>query len=383
MDESFWESYRSYFPHLPSLRYFNHAAVSPVPLPAREAVEAYLRERSLDNIESWPEMLEQKQHFKEQVGRLIHARPENLAVSSGTALGLNCLAQGLDWQPGDRILLNNFEFPSNVYPFLNLQRRGVEVDFAEHRDGRILVEDLEAKVAPQTRLLSISFVEFLNGFRPDLAAVRDLCRRHDLIFCVDAIQGLGVVPLDVQELDIDFLACGGHKWLMWPLGAAFFYVSPRIWERLHPMAPGWLSVEDPWNFFDYRLDFLPTAERFETGNFNLAGVVGANASLKMFLEIGAERIYRRILHSTDYLVRQLQESGYELFTCTEPATRSGIVTFRHPRAGELHQYLNKERIHVSLRSGLIRVSPHFYNNSEDIDRLLERIHAFDHSKART
>ncbi|NIV72411.1 MAG: aminotransferase class V-fold PLP-dependent enzyme, partial [Calditrichae bacterium] len=170
------------------------------------ATQRLIEDRSLRNIAYWPDLMDAKHRFKELTGKLINSAAENIAVTSSTSMGLNWLAQGLEWHPGDRILLNNFEFPANVYPFLNLQRSGVQVDFVEHREGIIRVEDLAAKIRPETRLLSISFVEFLNGYRNDLKQIGELCAQNDIIFCVDSIQGIGALQLDVQELNIDFVA---------------------------------------------------------------------------------------------------------------------------------------------------------------------------------
>ncbi len=372
-----WDAYRKLFPHTEQLIYFNHAAVSPLHRRSMDAIRAFQRERSLHNIEYFPDILEEKQRFKELLGKLIHAPADYIAITENTSMGLNWLARGISWKSGDRIILNNFEFPANVYPFLQLQEQGVRIDFVAHRDGRIVPDDIAAMIRPETRLISISFVEFLNGYRNDLAAISRLCQKHNIMFCVDAIQGLGALQIDVQELAIDFLACGGHKWLMFPLGTAFFYVAPQIFDRLSPMAVGWLSVENSWDFFNYELNLLPTAARFETGAFNIAGVIGAKATLQMFLEIGTQHIEHRILANTDYLIKNLQEGGYELFTAIEQPHRSGIVTFYHSRAEELAGYLKQNRIIVSLREGMIRVSPHFYNTVEEIDTLMEFLKRFD------
>ncbi|RMG64486.1 MAG: aminotransferase class V-fold PLP-dependent enzyme [Calditrichaeota bacterium] len=369
--------FADYFPHSSEQTYLNHAAVSPLPRPTVEALRWYLDQRSGQNIEFWPQALEVRQQFKMKVAALINARPEDIAWTPNTSSGLNILANGLSWQPGDRILLNSMEFPANVYPFLNLERLGVAVDFVVPREGRLLLEDFEHAITPRTRLLSISFVQFLNGFRSDLKALAELCHRHGLIFCVDAIQGLGALQMDVQAMGIDFLACSGHKWLMWPLGTGFVYIAPHLLERLHPAVVGWFSVQGSERFLDYRLEFLPHAGRFETGTFNTAGLVGANASLDMMLEIGPQAIEQRVLHLSSLLIDACRRIGLELFTVPDLQHRSGIVTFRHPRAGELFEALARERIHVSLREGMIRVAPHFYNTEADIQRLMEAVNRFN------
>ncbi len=375
-----WQTYRNLFPHLPEQIYLNHAGIAPLNTRAKEAIENLLQFRNKKDIEFWPAALEEKKHLKELIGKLINAPAANLALVPNTSAGLNILSLGLDWHSGDRVLLNNFEFPSNVIPFRGLKRLGVELDFVEHRQGTISLEDLEAKIHPRTRVLSISFVEFLNGFRNDLRAIGELCRRHNIIFSVDAIQGLGALQLDVQDMQIDFLSTSGHKWLMWPAGLGFVYISPRIFDQLYPTMAGWLSVKTPYDFFNYFQEFAPDANRFETGTFNTIGIIGAKATLKMMLEIGPANIEEKVLQNTDYLINRLQEAGYRLFTDPSPEYRSGIVTFFHPRAEEVVKYLKERRITVSLREGKIRVSPHFYNNQDDLDVFLNALFEFDKNR---
>ncbi|GAB4370808.1 MAG: aminotransferase class V-fold PLP-dependent enzyme [Calditrichia bacterium] len=372
-----WSKYRRYYPHISDQIYLNHAAIAPMNTLAREALLEFFELRTHKNIEFWPEALERKQEFLQLIGTLIHAPAENLALVPNTSSGLNILALGLDWQPGDHILLNDFEFPSNVIPFLNLQRLGVKIDFAHHNEGKIEIEELRKKIHPRTRLLSISFVEFLNGFRNDMKAIAQLCREHHIIFSVDAIQGVGALQMDVQEMGIDFLATGGHKWLMWPAGLGFIFISPRIFSQIYPVQAGWMSLETPWDFFNYHQKFAPTAQRFETGVFNTTGIIAATATLKMMLEIGTEQIQTKILQNTDYLIRKLQEANYRLYSDIRPAHRSGIVSFFHPEAEALFEYLKKNRITVSLREGKIRLSPHFYNNTEDFDHFFRILNRFD------
>lgn len=372
-----WQRYRNKFPHVGQQVYLNHASIGPMFSGAVDAVQEYLCERSAGHIEYWPTALEKKQEFKELVGKLINADASQIAVTECTSTGLSWLARGINWQPGDRILLNNYEFPSNVYPFAALRQEGVEIDYVQHRDGRIELLDILENIHPKTRLLSISFVEFLNGYRNDLEKIGRICREHDILFSVDGIQGLGALPIDVDAMGIDFLASGGQKWLMWPLGTAFFYVAPRIFDELRPMASGWLSVQDPWEFFEYDLNYQPTAERFEPGMFNVGGVVGAIESLKMMLDIGIENIERRILEHSLYLSERLNAEGYRLATVDEPQHLSGIVSVYHDRPDDLFAYLQEKKIQVSLRNGLIRIAPHFYNTRSEIEQFFECLHKFD------
>lgn len=372
-----WNKYRGEFPHLQNRIYLNHAAISPQNLRAKAAMENFWKDRLENNIGFWPDAIDRKDELKEKISRLINAGQEQIALVANTSAGLNILAGGLKWRRGDRILLNDFEFPSNVIPFLNLQRLGVQVDFVRHRNGEIRVEDILQKIKPRTRLISISFVEFLNGFRNDLKTIGEICRERGIIFSVDAIQGLGALKLDVENFQIDFLSSGGHKWLMWPAGLGFVYISSRIFDHVYPAQAGWLSVKTPWNFFDYRQGFAPGARRFECGTFNTGAIISANATLEMMLEIGPEEIEKKILENTDLLMRELSNMGFELFSPLENQHRSGIVTFFHPDAENLANYLKQNRVTISLREGGIRVSPHFYNNETDLESFLENLSQFD------
>ncbi|OPX34558.1 hypothetical protein B1H10_03390 [candidate division KSB1 bacterium 4484_188] len=371
-----WDHYRNLFPHLSHQIYFNHAGISPMNTRSQTALEEFYRKRLDEDIEFWPEAIERKQLLKERIGQLINAPAENIALVGNTSAGLNVLALGLDWKPGDRILLNDFEFPSNVVPFINLQRKGVEVDFVHHREGRIEIEDLVKNLHHRTRLVSISFVEFLNGFKNDLTAIGEICRERGIIFAVDAIQGLGALQMNMSEMRIDFLASGGHKWLMWPAGLGFVYIAPHIFKQVYPAQAGWLSVKTPWEFFNYRQEFAPDAQRFEPGTFNTGGVIAATATVEMMLEIGAQNIQKKVLGNTEYLIGKLQDAGMRIFTDTRPEHRSAIVTFEHPQAEALFDFFKKNRITVSLREGRIRVSPHFYNNRDDIDVFLQTMKKF-------
>ncbi len=371
-----WEKYRQLFPHLRDQVYLNHAAISPMNLRTFAVLQDFCGMRLEKNVEFWPDALEKKAEFIKAAAELIHATAENIALTSNTSAGLNILALGLSWKSGDRILLNDFEFPSNVIPFANLHRLGVEVDFVKHKNGIIDTGDIRRAIRPQTRLLSISFVEFMNGYRNDMKAIAEICREHDLIFSVDAIQGLGALKMDVRDMGIDFLSCGGHKWLMWPAGLGLVYISPRIFERVYPVQAGWMSLEVPFDFFNYTQPFASTAQRFEPGVFNTMAVVTAGETLAIMLEIGVDAIQEKILSNTDYLIRRLQESGYELFTSPEPAHRSGIVTFFHHRAEEVFNHLRENKIFVSLREGKIRVSPHYYNNHHDLEKFISVVNEF-------
>ncbi|HET6569645.1 MAG TPA: aminotransferase class V-fold PLP-dependent enzyme, partial [Rhodothermales bacterium] len=269
------------------------------------------------------------------------------------------------------------EFPANVYPFLNLRRKGVEIDFIPHRESTLSLEDVERALTPQTRLLSLSWVQFLSGFRTDLKAVGRLCRERGVIFCIDAIQGLGALRIDVQACGIDFLACGAQKWLMATQGIGFLYLSARLQERLAPAAAGWLHGPVDWdNFFDYELAFHPDASRFRLGTLNDVGIAALHAALGVYREAGPEWCERQVLARVAELARGLEGLGLERYGTPDPAHASGIVTVKHPQADAVQAFLQERGITTCVRNRMLRFSPTYYNTPEEIQKTLAAIAAF-------
>ena len=367
------KNYRDIFPVTKSEVYLNHAAVSPFSFKVINAINEFLEMRSKNNVDEYPFVIEKKKELKKNICKLINGNSENIAIIGNTSEGLNWLVNSLRWKPGERILLTDYEFPSNVYPFLNLKRFGVEVDFVNNRDGKIYVEDIESKITSQTRIVSISFVEFLNGFRNNLKEIGKICKSKNIIFSVDGIQGVGALPIDVQSCGIDFISNGGHKWLMGPQGCGFMYIAPELHKRIHPAFAGWQSVKDSWNFLDYKLDFIEDAGRYEIGTANALGIIGCKASTDLLVEVGPEIIGEHLFSISDYLIESFQDIDLIYNGSLALDERSGICSFNYKDSQilkDLHQYLLKNKIHVSYRNGALRVSPHFYNDRGDIDNLI-------------
>ncbi len=364
------KKYKNIFPVAKSDVYLNHAAIAPFSFNVIKAINEFLVMRSQKGVDVYAFVVEKKKELKKNISTLINGNPENIAIIGNTSEGLNWLVNSLSWNAGDRILLTDYEFPSNVYPFLNLKRFGVEVDFVKNRDGKIYVEDIESKISPQTKIISISFVEFLNGFRNNLKEIGKICKNNNIIFSVDAIQGVGALPLDVQSCNIDFISNGGHKWLMGPQGCGFMYIAPTLHENLHPAFAGWLSVEDSWNFLEYKLDFIEDAGRYEIGTANALGIIGCKASTDLLVEVGTENIEKHLFSLGDYLIESLKNIDMIYNGSLSLEERSGIYSFNYKDTEvlkDLHQYLSTNKIHVSYRNGALRISPHFYNDKDDID----------------
>jgi cysteine desulfurase/selenocysteine lyase len=364
--------FRDFFPVTQSSVYLNHAAISPLSVKVTNAIKEHLEKRSKGQIEVIEDVVAAKERLKKNIGQLIGCQKEEIAIVTNTSEGLNWLANGFTWNKGDRILLFRDEFPANIYPFMNLMRHGVEIDFVPSENGFTDIALIDKKITQQTKVLSVSFVKFYNGYRNDLHKISELCHQNDILFSVDGIQGIGALPLDVGKMHIDFISNGGHKWLMGPLGCGFMYVSPRIRKILSPVFAGWLSVKDSWNFFDYNLDFLEDASRFEIGTSNAIGIIGAAAATDLLCEITPQVIEGYLSSLGDYLIRKMNSVGLEFTGSENKKHWSGIFAFRGSAAKNLFEYLKENRIYCSLREGAVRFSPHFYNSEADIDFLYDK-----------
>lgn len=363
---------RAKFPFLSSGKiYFNHAAISPLSTIVTGAINDYLTMRSETDIENFEMVLSIQAEAKEKIARLVHSSADRIAFVDNTSNGLNVIAQGIDWKSGDRVILNDIEFPSNVYPFLNLRSRGVEVDFVKSHSGIVSADDIIAAITPNTRLISVSYVQFLNGYRVDLEKLGEECKKRNILLCVDAIQGLGAFTLDAEKYGIDFIACGTQKWLMGLMGLAFIYISEKLQDILNPKYVGWTSVENTWELLSYDFVLKKTADAFQNGTVSVIGVAAVNASLSLFYEYGMENVSRTILDNAKYFSESLQEMGYKPVLASVPEKElSGIVTFTSGNSKWLFDYLAKANVITSLREGMIRFSPHYYNSREEIDKTI-------------
>ncbi len=366
---------RSNFPYLQSGKiYFDHAAVSPLPKPVVESIEKYLFERSISQVNNYHAGLDKVEGLKSQLSELINISSERIAFTKSVTDGMNIIAQGLKWNSGDRIILNDIEFPANVYPFLNLSKQGVEIDFVKSRNGVVSLEAIENLITPNTRLISISFVQFLSGYRADLEDIGKLCKEKNIIFCVDGIQGIGALRLDFEKYNIDFLSGGSHKWLMALMGLGFIALTEELQDKIDPKTVGWISVENEWDLLNYKLELKQTADRFQTGTYSFIGVNALSSALKFFNEVGFDEIEKKIISNTEYFRNRLNEIGIEpLLGDVNLSNLSGIITFPIENAEEVINRLKEKNIIGSMREGMIRFSPHFYNTKEEIDTVIEEL----------
>ncbi len=369
-----WNATRELFPVTRSIVYLNHAGVAPVSTRVGEALARYAALASEEGAFNYPLAFESEvERVRGQAACLLGATPEEIAFVKNTTEGLGFVASGIPWQPGDKVLTCDLEYPSNVYPWQHLASLGAETVLLPGEGGRLPIERVdEALRDPAVRLLSLSSVEFGSGARNDLGALGRLCREREVLFCVDGIQSVGLFPLDVKETPIDFLSADGHKWMLSSEGCGIFFCRRERIPTLRPVTVGWGNVTSPHDYDHYNLELPDTAKRFEEGSPNLTGIFGLGAALDLLLELGIDAISQRVLELNDYLAEGLEARGATITSPRAPQEQSGSLCFLWPNEAptETYRRLRRERIFVAARRGAVRVSPHFYNNQEDLDRLL-------------
>jgi len=363
---------RESFPITKHCVFLNHAAVAPISRPAAEAICRYTQQSS-EHAGIGAGFFRRIEQIRGLAGRLINASAREIAFVKNTTEGIGWVANGLAWEPGDNVVTTGSEFPANVYPWEALQDRGVQRKVVPEVDGRIATTHITDAIDARTRVVAVSAVQYANGFRCDLAALGRACREKGVYLCVDAIQQLGAFPIDVQAMDIDFLSADGHKWLCGPEGCGIFYCRESLLGRLKPTISGWLCMKDALDFGKHRFEYVDDARRFDTGCYNIAGILGMGASIELLLDFGIEETAKRILLLTDHLTAGLSQRGYQVLSPRRAGEASGIVLFESDRHNheELRDRLEKEhRIILALRNGRLRASPHFYNTIEEMDRAI-------------
>jgi len=361
-------AYRRFFPVTRNLIYLNHAAVSPLCTPAAEAMDWLTNDAQRYGSLHYEQWLEAYDGLRRAAARLIHWSPEEIALVKNTSEGIATVAMGLDWRPGDRIVAFEEEFPANQYPWQKLENKGVQIEWLSVTDP---LEKIEAAVRG-ARLLAISFVQFLTGFRANLVQIGALCAQHGAIFFVDAIQGLGAFPIDVQAAHIDALAADGHKWLLGPEGCGVLYISKKLQPQVEPVEFGWTNVAGYNDYGKRDLALRPDAGRYECGTLNTVGCYGLRASIEFLLEVGVERIAPVVQSLADRIAEGARRKGYEVLGNRTPETGAGIVSFRKEGIDStaIAAQLRQNGIATASRAGWVRTSPHFYIAPDEIDTLV-------------
>lgn len=368
------EDYREEFPVTKDYVYLDHAGVAPVSLRVKRALESFLNEASESGMFNYKSWMDGVQEIRKKSAILVAADPEEIAFVKNTSHGISIVAEGLDWKEGDNLLICEKDFPSNIYPWLNLKRMGVEIRVVPSQNERILLEDIELLIDSRTKLLTVSSVNFSSGFKIDLKMVGELCNRKRILFFVDAIQSLGVIPMDVNEFKIDFLAADGHKWLLSPEGTGIFYCRKELALRINPPLIGWKSIinESDYDHIDFRLK--TNSLRFEEGSLNVMGIFALGAAIDLLIELGIDRIQARVIELGDLIIREAEKRDFQVRTPKSKEERGGIISILgNLDPIKVKDKLKEEGILVNVRGGAIRVSPHFYNTEYEILRLFNAI----------
>lgn len=362
---------RNDIPFLKERIYVDNASVSPVPTRVRLAAErfnAIIAEQLRDARTLWTPVFDRGRAL---AAKLVGATARGVAYVQNTSHGLSLVALGLDWRPGDNLVVCNQEFPSNYLCWTQLEQQGVEVRRITSADGRLTPDQVQQAMDNRTRLVSVSHVQFFSGFRVDVAALGALCSKTSALLVVDGTQSVGAVGIDVQAAGIDVLVVSAHKWLMGPRGIGFAVFSDKALERITPRVIGWLSVNDPFEF-KRTLDFLPDARRFEPGTPNGSGIFGLAERLAQIDELGMAWIESRVLDLNQQVCASAARHGLRPVYDFERGSRSGIALLKKDgrSVAELLATLNANRIFASVRNGAIRVASHYYNTTDEMERIV-------------
>lgn len=371
-----WARTRSFFPVTRELAYLNHAGVAPISTRVEEALGRYTAEATRRGALRYAQTFDREiERVRARAATLLACRPEEIAFVKNTTEGLITVANGFPWRGGDNVIIADIEYPSNVYCWMKLQARGVELRWVRNRGGRIRVDDLAALMDGRTRLVSLSAVQFSNGFRQDLARTAELCRSRGAFLNLDAIQWVGALHLDLRQYHVDFVSVGGHKWLLGPIGTGFFYCRESALAVLDPPNVGYHSVAKHEDHMDYDLVYRPDAGRFEEALVNFPGIWGLDAAVRIHLALGPRNIESRILGLTELARSGLLSRDYEIVSPQGPGERSGILSFRHPSLAPeiIAARLADASVDLAVRGNALRISPSFYNDEDEIERFLQAL----------
>ncbi len=368
-------SFRDEFPVARNFVFLNHAGVGPTSTRVVNAVHRFMDSLATTGrpcFEEWEALADE---CRSRFARLVGASPDEIAFVRNTSHGLSLLASGLDWRPGDRVTVSTaLEYPSNVYPWMDLERRGIAaLDRIEEDEGAVTPESAAAAMRPGTRVLAVSSAQYATGAVTDLAELGALCRARGALLCVDGIQTVGALPLDVKEAGVHFLSADSHKWMLGMMGIGAVFVDRSIATRVHPPLLGWRSTTEAFDFDRVHFELRDTAGRFEEGSLAYPLIAGFSEALAILEEAGVEAVAAHVAELVGTLAARLEELGCE--TGPTAARRRHILMFRHPRVDvqRLAEGLAERRVVASLRRGWIRASPHLYNTREEMEQVAEAV----------
>ena len=366
-----WQQYRDQFPICQRLVHANHAGVAPLCRAAADAMKHLADDVLQFGAFHYDQWLAAYEGLRVAAARLIGSKPAEIAIVKNTSEGISAVALGLDWRPGDKVVGFKEEFPANYYPWQRLAARGVQVEWLSIDDP---LDEID-RACRGARLLAVSFVQYLSGYRADLNALGEICGRHHCIFFVDAIQGLGAFPLNVEQSGIHALAADGHKWLLGPEGCGILYVRQDLQDSIEPVEFGYTNVARYADYGTRDATLRPDAGRYECGTLNTIGCYGLRAAMEFLLEVGVDQIAPVVQSLADGIAAGVRAKGYEVLGTRTRSSGSGIVSFRKAGAesAAIVRELKRGGFIAAQRQGWVRASPHFYISPEDISRLVEAL----------
>jgi selenocysteine lyase/cysteine desulfurase len=375
LDQTFRALRSSEFPWTGETTYLNNAGTGPIPERTRRVIEETTARRTAPQLLPDRDVQLSLSEARTLLARLINAEPEEIALATSTSFGLALAARALPLERGEIVLVSQKEFPAVVYPWMLLQERGVTVELARTTPQGWPDEDflLERLRDPRVKALAVSWVQFSTGFRADLARLSTACRANGTFLIVDAIQGVGQLPLDVRRTPVDVLACGGQKWLLSPWGSAFVYVRKELIPILEPTLVGWnafAGTDDYSRLTEYDLTFKSDARRYEVGTLPFQDFVGMIESLKMLLELGLDRVAARNRVLRQPLLEAAERGEIEITSPRDCEHDSSIVCVSPDHVAETFLQLKKNNVVCALREGRIRLSPHCYNTVEEVEKVV-------------
>jgi len=367
---------RKEFPVTNKYAYFDHAAVGPLSTRTVQAANHVTEEKCEGDLHwgSWEDTAEET---RKSIAVLIGASADEIALVHSTSEGVSIVANGLSYEEGSNIVTCDMEFPSNLFPWQALaKRQGLELRVVRNRDGFLGVEDFAQAIDEETRIVAVSHVQYMNGFRIDLEELSKIAHENDAYVATDAVQAVGEMPVNVSELGVDFLATSGYKWLLSPVSTGFLYVRQELFEELWPTIVGYRADETPMEFHFREFQPAHTAHRYEGGQLNFPGFAGMKESIKLLQEVSVGAIETRILSLIDHLIDGLEGNAkVRVRSCLDESCRSGIVNLACPDPESVAERLLQRGVVVSVRGGGLRISPHFYNTEDEIGKLVAELNA--------
>lgn len=365
------------FPISKEIVYMNTAAISLKPTKVIEAMIEFMRKHEMNGTYNFNESLEEEvlENARVRAAELLGCKKDDIALTTNTSEGINFIAHSIKFSQGENVVTTDLEFPSVTYPWLRIAREsGIEVRFALNRNGIVTLEDLEKLTDDKTKVIVLSHVEYSSGIRYNLKEVADLAHKHGALLVVDAVQSLGVIPLNVRREDVDALASAAYKWLLGPFGAGFVYMRKEFYEKVEPLFVGWRSSKEH-EYDPRKISYPKDAKKFEYGGMPYTSIYGLTKAIEYIKDIGVENIESYVLNITRKLMEKLNDLGAKILTPYDREKRAGIVTVRFDKMdyNRTVEELAKEKIIVSKRMNALRISPHIYNTEEEIEKIIQSI----------